>query len=55
MNWILENWDKILMALGAIYAAATTIAAITPSDRDNTWIEKIGKLADRIGLNIKGK
>ena len=55
MNWILQNWTNILAAIGAIYAAASAVALLTPSDKDNTWLEKIGKLADRIGLNIKGK
>lgn len=55
MNYILQNWTNILTVLGAIYAAASAIALITPSNKDNTWLEKIGNWADRIGLNIKGK
>ena len=54
MNWILENWTNILAVFGGIYATATSIALLTPSDKDNTILEKIGKWADRIGLNIKG-
>ena len=45
----------ILEILGAIYAIATIIATVTPTDKDNTFLEKVGKLADRIGLKIKGK
>jgi len=55
MNWLLENWSNILTVLGGIYATATAIALLTPSDNDNSLIEKIGTWADRIGLNIKGK
>lgn len=55
MNWITENWDLVLQALGAIYIAATAVAAITPTDKDNTFLEKVGKWADKIGLNLKGK
>lgn len=55
MNWIIENWTNILAVLGAIYTTATAIAALTPSDKDNTVLEKIGKWADRVGLNLKGK
>ena len=55
MNWLLENWTNILTILGGIYATATAIAVVTPSDKDNTFIEKVGAWADRIGLKIKGK
>lgn len=55
VQWATENWSGILQALGAFYTFATVVAAITPSDKDNTFLEKVGKLADRFGLNIKGK
>lgn len=50
-----ETVASVLAILGAFYALVTAVAAITPSDKDNTFIEKIGKWADRIGLNLKGK
>lgn len=55
ISWITENYTSILAALGAVYSAATVVAAITPSDKDDTFLEKIGSYADRIGLKIKGK
>ena len=55
MNWITENWANVLAALGGIYAAASAIAVITPSDKDNTFLDKVGAWADRVGLKIKGK
>ncbi len=55
MIWITENWANVLTALGAVYAAATAVAAVTPTDKDNTFLDKVGKWADRIGLKIKGK
>lgn len=55
ITFVTENWDSILAALGAVYAAATAIALVTPSDKDNTVLQKIGKIADRIGLKLKGK
>jgi hypothetical protein len=53
--WISEHYPLLLQALGGIWVVVTAIAAITPSDRDDTWIAKIGKWADRLGINIKGK
>ena len=55
MNWITENWDNLLQAVGAFYAFVTVVATITPSDKDDTILDKIGALADRFGLNLKGK
>lgn len=55
MNWITEHWDEILQALGAVYVAATLIAALTPTDKDDTVLDKIGKWADRLGFKIKGE
>jgi len=47
--------ENIMAIIGIVYGAITAIGLITPSNRDNTIIEKIGKIADRIGFNIKGK
>lgn len=55
MEWIQTNWTNILTVLGAVYALASAVAAITPSDRDDTFLAKVGTIADRIGLNLKGK
>ena len=55
MTWITENWNNILAALGAIYVAATAIALVTPTDKDNTFLEKVGKWADKLGIKIKGQ
>jgi len=49
-----ETVAQVLVALGAIYTLATVIATLTPSDKDNTWLEKVGKWADKIGFKIKG-
>ena len=53
MNWILENWTNILAILGAVYALATAVALVTPTGKDDAFLDKIGKWADRIGLQIK--
>lgn len=55
MNWITQHYDEVLQALGAVYVAATLIAALTPSDKDDTILRKIGTWADRLGIKLKGK
>lgn len=55
MNWLTENYEGILKALGAFYIFASTVALITPTDKDNSFLDKVGKWADKIGFKIKGK
>lgn len=55
MNWIAQNYEAVLQALGAVYVAATLIATLTPTGKDNTILEKIGAFFDRIGIQLKGK
>jgi len=55
MNWITENYQTILQILGAVYTVATLIAVLTPSDKDDTFLAKVGKWADRVGFNLKGQ
>ena len=55
MNWLTENYEGILKALGAFYIFASAVALITPTDKDDNFLDKIGAWADRIGLKIKGK
>jgi len=53
MEWMIEHWDEILQLVGGIYLVATLIAAFTPTDADDKWLSKVGRLFDRIGLQIK--
>lgn len=54
MNWITENYQDVLAAIGAIYVAASAVAALTPSDWDDSLLSKVGRFFDRVGLNLKG-
>lgn len=55
VEWITNNMESVLSILGAIYVLATAVAAVTPSDKDDTVLDKIGAFADRVGFKIKGK
>lgn len=51
IEYIKENWvDLCLVAWGV----ASIVALLTPSDKDNTWLQKIGMVADAFGLKLKG-
>lgn len=55
IQWIMANSESLLAVLGAFYALATAIALITPTDKDNTVLDKIGAFFDKVGWKIKGK
>lgn len=47
---------NILELLGAFTALMTVIAALTPTKADDkvvTWLDRIGNLADRLGIRVK--
>ena len=58
MFWIKENIVEIFAILGALYAAARGIVALTKTSDDDEWLEKnIGKplkaIAGLFGLDLK--
>ena len=53
MEWLIENWDKILLALTSIVTGASIIARLTPTKKDDKVIEAIMKLINVIAINPK--
>jgi hypothetical protein len=57
MDWIIENWDEIVKAVGLIIAAASIIVRLTPTLRDDSAllpvIKFLGKYIalDKYGTN----
>lgn len=52
ITWVLTNKLDLLHALTAVVAAASAIAALTPTPKDNGWIAKAYKLVDWLALNV---
>jgi len=53
---ILVNWDTILATIGAVLITATTIARLTPTKEDDTFIQKLRSVLEVIGnLGIPDK
>jgi hypothetical protein len=48
----MENIQDYLEIAGMIIAAASAIAAVTPSNTDNEIIAKIMKVVNILGLNV---
>ena len=52
IDYILENKDAIFAVVTAVTAAASAIAALTPTPKDNTFVGKAYKIVDWLALNV---
>jgi hypothetical protein len=41
MEWLVENWDDLLLALGALHTVASVVTKLTPSPKDDEWLAKV--------------
>ena len=52
INYILENKDQLFGVVTAVIAAASAIAALTSTPKDDTFIGKAYKIVDWLALNV---
>jgi len=52
IDYILENKEQLFGVVTAIIAAASAIAALTPTPKDDTFIGKAYKIVDWLALNV---
>tara|TARA_R110002167_G_scaffold91519_2_gene246314 strand:+ start:1156 stop:1344 length:189 start_codon:yes stop_codon:yes gene_type:complete len=52
ISYLVSNVDSILFAVSAIVAAASAIAALTPTPKDDAVAAKAYKVLDWLALNI---
>jgi len=52
INYILENTPELIGIATAVVTAASAIAALTPTPRDDTWVAKVYSIVDWLALNI---
>jgi hypothetical protein len=50
--YLVSNVDSILLALSSIVAAASAVAALTPTPKDDSLVAKAYKVVDWLALNI---
>jgi hypothetical protein len=53
MTFIIDNFDKILVAAAGFIAFASFIANFTPTQTDNKIVAFLTKLVDFLALNFK--
>jgi len=52
IQFITANSDGIIGAITAVVAAASAIAALTPTPKDDTVVGKLYKIVDWLALNV---
>ena len=52
MNFIINYFDGILVAITSVVTAASAICALTPNTKDDTFMAKIRSFLDVIALNV---
>jgi len=52
IEYIQQNWESILSVITTVIAAASAIAAITPTPVDDGIVKKLYKVLDFFALNI---
>ena len=52
IQWTTDNWDSILVAVTAIISAASAVAALTPTPKDDGVIRKLYAILDGLALNV---
>mgnify|MGYP006438354545 FL=1 len=52
ITYLVSNANDILLALSAVVAAASAIAALTPTPTDDSFVAKAYKIVDWLALNV---
>lgn len=52
ISYIIENKEQLFGVVTAVIAAASAIAALTPTPKDDTFIGKAYKVIDWLALNV---
>jgi hypothetical protein len=52
ITYLVSNANDILLALSAVVAAASAIAALTPTPTDDSLVAKAYKIVDWLALNV---
>lgn len=52
ISYLVTNVDSILFAVSAVVAAASAVAALTPTPKDDSIVAKVYKVVDWLALNV---
>jgi len=52
MNWIVSNWDQVLVILMSIITVATAVTAITPTKADDKIVNFVLMVLNVVAGNV---
>ena len=52
ISYLVSNVDSILFAVSTVVAAASAVAALTPTPKDDSVVAKAYKVLDWVALNV---
>ena len=52
MDFVINRFDDILVAVSAVVAAASAICALTPNTKDDAFLSKIRRFLNVLALNV---
>jgi hypothetical protein len=52
ISYLVANVDSLLFAVSAVVAAASAVAALTPTPKDDSIVSKAYKVLDWVALNV---
>ena len=50
INWVQANWKDVLAIIGGVVTVASIIVKLTPTQKDDTVLEKIIKILSALSL-----
>lgn len=52
MQWLIDNWQSVALAVTAVISAASAITALTPTPKDDAVVRKLYKVIEALGLVV---
>lgn len=50
-NFVIENWDSILLGITSLVTVASVITKFTPSPKDEAFVAKVLEWVAKIAMN----
>ena len=52
INWVMENWEQVLMGVSSIVGGFSVLATMTPNSADNKVVDMVMRIVNFLGANV---
>jgi|TARA_R100001530_G_C4321425_1_gene155955 hypothetical protein len=52
IDWVMENWEQVLMGVSSIVGGFSILATMTPNSADNRVVDAVMRVINFIGANV---